>query len=147
VDSSGADRGDGFLKCGARRANVEWDAGVGHGQVGQPCGGVPADGRGAGQYGCPQAQGLDGGHPAGWPGGAVCSCFAGRRHQVKWRSICGGAGKGSPSVAPGQRRAPEPGVLRGGESSDSTAAAFSPVEVNGGVGVGIPRVESGDAVC
>jgi len=146
VDSRGADRGDGFPKCGARRAGVEGDAGVGYGQVGQPCGGVPAGGRGAGQYGRPQGQGLDGGHPAGWRGGGVCACYAGWRHQVKWRGLGGGAGEGSLSVAPGQRRAPEPGVLGGGESSDLTAASPPPVQVDGGVGVGLPRVESGDEV-
>ena len=49
-------------------------------------------------------------------------------------------------VAPGQRRAPEPGVLGGGESSDSIAAAPPPVQVKGGVGVGLPRIECGDKV-
>jgi len=147
VDGSGADRGDGFPKCGARHAGAEWDAGVGYGLVGKPCGGVPAGGRGVGQYGRPQGQGLDGGHPAGLRGGGVCTCDAGRRHQVKWRGRGGVPGQGSPPVAPGQRRAPEPGVLGGGESSASTAAAPPPVQVDGGVGVGLPRVECGDAVC
>jgi len=69
--------------CGTGRASVEWDAGVGYGQVGQPCGRDPANERGAGQYGRPQGQGLDGGHPAGWRGGDVGARYAGRRHQVK----------------------------------------------------------------
>jgi len=146
VDGSGADREDGFPKCGARDAGAEWDAGVGYGQVGQPCGGVSAGGRGAGKYGRPQGQGLDGGHPAGWRGGGVGTFHAGRRHQVKWRGRRGVPGQGSPPGATGQRRAPEPGVLGGGESSNPTAASPPPVQVEGGVGVGLPCVECADAV-
>jgi len=123
-----------------------WDAGVGYGQVGQPCCGVLAGGRGAGNYGRPQGQGLDGGHPAGWRGGGVGTCHAGRRHQVKWRNRGGVSEKGSPPGAPGQRRATEPGDLGGGKSSNSTAASPPPVQVDGRVGVDLPRVECADAV-
>jgi len=97
-------------------------------------------------FGRPQRQGLDGGHPARWRGGGVCACYAGRRHQVKWRGLGGGAGEGGPSVAPGQRRAPKRRVVGGGESSDAIAATLPPVQVNGGVGVGLSRVERGDVI-
>jgi len=118
VDGSGADRGNGLPRCGARHAGAEWDAGVGNCQVGQPCGGVPAGGRGVGQYGRPLGQGLDSGHSAGWRGGGICTFEACRRHQVKWRGRGGVPGRGSPPAAPGQRRAPEPGVFGGGDSSN-----------------------------
>ena len=129
-----------------RRTGVKGDADVGDGHVGQPCGEFFADGRGAGQDGRPSGKALDGGHPAGWRGGGVCTCDAGRRHQVKWHGLGGGAQEGSLSVWPGQRRAPEEGVLSGGESSDATAFAPPPVQVVSGVGGGLPRVECGDAV-
>jgi len=148
-----------------RRAGIEWNAvpvrappcggggpsrcrgtGAGHGQVWQPGSGDHADEWGACQYGRPRVQELDGGHNAGWRGGGVRARYAGRRHQVEWRGFVDGAGEGGPSVAPRSRRDPDPGVLGGGESSDTIAVAASPVQFNGGVCVGFPLVEYGDAV-
>jgi len=115
-------------------------------ESGSTAAGYLACGRGAGKNGRPKGQELDGGHPAGWRGGGVDTRHAGRCHHVKWRGRGGVPGRGSPPGAPGQRRAPEPRVLGGGESSNPTAASPPPVQVDGGVGVGLPRVECAEAV-
>jgi len=102
--------------------------------------------RGARPYGRRQGQGLDGGHPAGWWGGRIGASYADGRHQVMWRGLGNGPREGGPSVAPGYWRDFEPGVVGGRESSDATAAGPTPVQVNGGVGDGLPRVKCGGAV-
>jgi len=149
----------------ARRAGVGWDAipvgspprgggdpsrrrgtDDGRAQVGQPGGGDRSDERGARQYGRHQGQGLDGGRPTGWRGGLIGASYADGRHQVKWSGLGNGPREGGPSVAPGLRRDPEPGVFGGGESSDATAAGTTPVQGNGGVGDGLPSVTCGGAL-
>ena len=86
------------------------------------------------------------GHPTGWRGGRIGASNDDGPHQVKWRGLGNGPWEGGPSVAPGFWRDPEPGVVGGRESSDATAAGLAPVQVNGGVGDGLPRVKCGGAV-
>ena len=134
---------DGGLECGARRAGVKWEAGP----VRSPprAGGGPCRLRGA-DDGRGKVQGLNDGHPPGWRGGRVGASYADGRHQSRWHGLGGGLREGGPLVAPGWRRDPEPGVLGGGESSDATAAGPTSVQVNNGVGYGVPRVKCGGAV-
>jgi len=132
--------GDGGLECVSRRAGVGRDAGPvgspprggggphqrrgandGRGQVGRPGDGYRSDQRGTRQYGRRQFKGLDGGHPPGGRGGPVGAGYADGRHQVMCRGLGHSPREGGPSVTPGWWRAPEPGVLDGGESGNLPA--------------------------